>query len=45
VNCAVDLLAQAVGGRVDPDMLEKVEKKDNIFPDIDFRLFASPMRY
>ena len=45
VNCAVDLLSQAIEDRVEPEMLEKSEKKDNIFPDIDFRLFASPMRY
>ena len=34
------LLEQALDGKVDPDLLAKLEGTDNLFPGIDYRCFG-----
>lgn len=41
VNAAVELLSQAIAKKVDESKLAALEQQDDIFPDMDFRLFAS----
>lgn len=45
INDAADLLSQAIENNIKEEKLKELEIKNNIFPQIDFRLFASPTRF
>ena len=45
VNSAAELLEKSIQNNINEQELLKLELKNNIFPNMDFRLFSSPARY